>query len=74
MRECESRGIELWDLTDDDLAAISPSLNSEVREVLSVEGSVASRDAVGGTAPVRVAEQRADARDKVIEYRVWVNG
>ena len=25
VRECERRGIELWDLSDDDLAAISPS-------------------------------------------------
>lgn len=73
VRECEGRGIELWDLTDADLAAISPALTPAVREVLSVEGSVASRDAVGGTAPSRVAEQRAQARDQVIEYRVWAN-
>ena len=26
VRECEGRGIELWDLSDDDLAAISPHL------------------------------------------------
>ena len=42
---------------DAELAAISPDLTPEVREVLSVEGSLASRDAVGGTAPARVAEQ-----------------
>ena len=35
-------------------------LSPDVREVLTVEGSVASRDGVGGTAPVRVAEQRAE--------------
>ena len=29
----------------------------QVRDVLTIEGSVASRDARGGTAPVRVAEQ-----------------
>ena len=27
VRECEARGIELWDLTDEDLAAISPDLS-----------------------------------------------
>ena len=32
VRECEERGIELWDLTDDDLAAISPHLTPGVRE------------------------------------------
>ncbi|CAN7412070.1 argininosuccinate lyase [Knoellia sp. LjRoot47] len=62
VRVCESRGIELWDLTDDDLAGISEHLTPAVRDVLSVEGSLASRDAKGGTAPVRVAEQLERAR------------
>ena len=57
VRECEGRGIELWDLSDDDLTGISPHLTPGVREVLSVEGSLASRSAKGGTAPVRVGEQ-----------------
>ena len=35
----------------------APHLTPGVREVLSVEGSLASRSARGGTAPVRVAEQ-----------------
>ncbi|HYI51963.1 MAG TPA: argininosuccinate lyase [Microbacterium sp.] len=57
---CEERGIELSGVTDDMLAAISPELSVQVREVLTIEGSVASRDGVGGTAPVRVTEQRAE--------------
>ena len=60
--ECEERGIELWDLSEDDLAAISPLLTPEVRQVLTVDGSIASRDAVGGTALPRVAEQLAALR------------
>jgi hypothetical protein len=63
VRRCEERGVELWDLTDDDLADLSPLLTPGVREVLSVEGSLASRDAVGGTAPARVLEQLAAARE-----------
>ena len=51
VRECETRGIELWDLTDEDLAAVSEHLTPEVRSVLSVRGSLASRNAKGGTAP-----------------------
>jgi argininosuccinate lyase len=66
---CEQRGIELWDLSDDDLAAISPRLTPGVRGVLSVEGSLASRDGVGGTAPVRVAEQLQAARDAAVAAR-----
>ena len=62
VRACESRGIELWELSDTELAAISEHLTPGVREVLSVAGSLGSRDARGGTAPVRVAEQLAAVR------------
>ncbi|MDX8035529.1 argininosuccinate lyase [Lentzea sp. BCCO 10_0856] len=57
VRAAESRGVGLEDLTDDEFAAISPALTPEVRSVLTVEGSIASRNAHGGTAPERVREQ-----------------
>ncbi|WP_308468429.1 argininosuccinate lyase [Rathayibacter soli] len=56
----EENGLELSDVEDSALARISPLLTPEVRGILTVEGSVASRDGIGGTAPVRVAEQRAE--------------
>ena len=71
VRVCEERGIELWDLSDDDLAEISPHLTPAVREVLSVEGSLASRDAKGGTAPVRVAEQLQRVRETHADLSQW---
>jgi argininosuccinate lyase len=57
VRVAEQRGVGLEELTDDELAAISPELTSQVRDVLTIEGSVSSRDALGGTAPSRVADQ-----------------
>jgi argininosuccinate lyase len=69
VRRAEGGGIELWDLTDDDLAEISPHLTPDVREVLSVEGALDSRSAFGGTAPARVAEQLADLRLMLAEQR-----
>lgn len=60
VRACEERGIGLEDADDALLAQVSGHLTPEVREVLSVEGSVASRNGAGGTAPERVAEQRAE--------------
>ncbi|MFM8155431.1 MAG: argininosuccinate lyase [Actinomycetes bacterium] len=60
VRSAESRGVELWDLTDAELSAVSPHLTPQVREVLSVRGSLDSRSAFGGTAPARVREQLAD--------------
>jgi argininosuccinate lyase len=53
----EARDCELWDLSDEELAGISSSLNPRVREVLNIEGALSSRDAFGGTAPVRIREQ-----------------
>jgi argininosuccinate lyase len=71
VRVCEARGIELVDLSDADLAAISPSLTPRVREVLTVAGSLASRSSFGGTAPVRVVEQAIRLRTVLDEQRSW---
>jgi argininosuccinate lyase len=70
----ESTGRELDELTDDELAAINPALTPVVRGVLTVEGSLASRDGVGGTAPVRVAEQIGVLRERISADRAWVTG
>ena len=73
VRVCEDRGIELWDLSDADLAGVSEHLTPGVRTVLSVEGSMASRNAKGGTAPVRVAEQRERVVEAVTAARAWAS-
>ncbi len=71
VRTCEERGIGLEQLTDRDLAGISEHLTPGVRAVLSVSGSLASRDAHGGTAPARVSEQRAHLLKQVALARHW---
>jgi argininosuccinate lyase len=73
VQRAESQGIELWDLSDADLGEISPYLNPSVRSVLSVDGSLNSRNAFGGTAPARVTEQLS-ALDSMIaqERKRWV--
>lgn len=70
VRTAEDRGVGLDELTDDELAQISAALTPEVREVLSVEGSVSSRDARGGTAPVQVARQLSVVRDTADGLRI----
>lgn len=57
---CEANGIELADLTPDQLPTIAPELTPDVLDVLTIEGSVASRNGRGGTAPDRVREQIAE--------------
>ena len=69
VRVAEGRGVGLDELTDAELAGISPQLTPDVREVLTVTGSVAARDARGGTAPQRVAEQLSAVRDCVAGLR-----
>lgn len=65
VRFCEENGLDLDGPTDEQYLAISPHLTGDVRGVLTVEGSVASRNGAGGTAPERVAEQRAELAARV---------
>ena len=67
-------GGELDELTDDELSAVNPALTPAVRDVLTVDGSLASRDGVGGTAPVRVAEQLVALRARIDADRRWIQG
>ena len=60
VRRCEELGCDLPDLSDQQLVEVSASLTPGVRSVLSVEGSLSSRDGRGGTAPARVREQLAE--------------
>jgi argininosuccinate lyase len=66
---CELRGIELDEPTDAEFAAISPRLTPEVRSVLTVEGSISSRTGLGGTAPIRVAEQLSALTQRVRQLK-----
>ncbi len=61
VRLAESRGgVGLEELSDDDYASVSPHLTPDVRDVLTVEGSVNARTGYSGTAPASVARQLAD--------------
>ena len=57
VREAESRGVGLDELDDATLAGVHPALTPAVRDVLTVRGSVESRNAHGGTAPGQVRRQ-----------------
>ncbi|MFD4368696.1 argininosuccinate lyase [Rhodococcus sp. NPDC058521] len=71
VRSAESRGVGLADLTDEELAAVDPALTPQVREVLTVHGSITSRNARGGTAGVRVAEQLSGVQELARSLREW---
>ena len=71
VRAAEARGVGLDELTDDELAECDPALTPDVRAVLTVAGSIASRDAHGGTAPKRVSEQLDRVFAAAIEAHAW---
>lgn len=71
VRLAEARGVELADLSDEELAQASSFLTPEVRYVLTVEGSVGARRGRGGTAPERVHEQIAEAEAGLAQARTW---
>ncbi|MGE0357022.1 MAG: argininosuccinate lyase [Burkholderiales bacterium] len=64
VREAEAAGVDLAEIPLERLKSFSPLVEADVHDVLSPEGSAASRRHVGGTAPetVRAAIARARAR------------
>ena len=55
---------DLAEMSLEELRGFSPHIEKDVFEILTLEGSVAARDHLGGTAPkrVRAAVQRARAQ------------
>ncbi|WP_028477459.1 argininosuccinate lyase [Nocardia sp. CNY236] len=72
VRAAESRGVGLDELTDAEFAAVDPRLTARVREVLTVQGSIASRNARGGTASPQVAAQLEEVRRAAAASRGWL--
>ncbi len=61
----ESNELELSEVSDVEFASISKHLTPEVREVLTVAGSIRSRTGTGGTAVPRVLDQISALRKMV---------
>ena len=61
---CVEKACDLSELSLQELQAFSPGIGKEVFDVLTLEGSVAARNHIGGTAPnqVRAAIERARKR------------
>ncbi|WP_456434177.1 argininosuccinate lyase [Thermosulfuriphilus sp.] len=61
------RGLRLWDLSLEELRRFSELITEDVLERLSIEGSLKAKRSFGGTAPERVREALAEARDRLTE-------
>ena len=71
---CQVHDCELADVSDADLARISPLLTPDVRERAHRARALAARDRRGGTAPARVTEQLSGLRAAVAEQAAWASG
>jgi argininosuccinate lyase len=65
VRAAEQKGCDLADLTMDELRAFSPLVGEDIYGVLTLEGSLAARDHIGGTAPAQVRAAVARARTRL---------
>ncbi|HVF11902.1 MAG TPA: argininosuccinate lyase [Actinomycetota bacterium] len=68
------RGIEVAELSDDDLRAIHPEISARSISDLDPMSSVRSRRSHGGTAPERVAEQIARLESIMDDEERWLAG
>lgn len=71
VKVAEAAGIELDELSDEQFSEIDPALTSEVRSVLTVAGSLASRTTANGTAPASVRKQLANAEQVLAAQSAW---
>ena len=67
VREAERRACDLAALPLDDLREFSPLVDADVFDLLTLEGSVESRDHSGGTAPRQVRAAIAAARQEMLD-------
>ncbi|MCS6997516.1 MAG: argininosuccinate lyase, partial [Casimicrobiaceae bacterium] len=65
VRAAEAKGVDLADLSLEELRAFSPAIGEDVYASLTLEGSVAARRHVGGTAPECVRAEIARARARL---------
>jgi argininosuccinate lyase len=65
VRECEQLGCDLADLNLEQLQKFDSRIESDIFGVLTLEGSVASRKHIGGTAPERVRIEAQRILDRI---------
>ena len=65
VRRAEELGVDLPQLSLAELRTFAPQIGDDVFSVLTVDGSLAARDHIGGTAPAQVRAAVARARSRL---------
>jgi argininosuccinate lyase len=66
VKHASEAGVELGELSVATLQTFHPALGADARDVVSLRGSLAARDVVGGTAPAQVRSQIARHRARLL--------
>jgi argininosuccinate lyase len=69
VREAERAGVDLAQLPLAKLKSFSSKIGPDVKRILTLEGSVAARNHIGGTAPAQVRKAIARARSRLPRAR-----
>ena len=67
VRHAVDKGCDLSDLPLAELQKFSSQISADVYQVLTLEGSLASRNHIGGTSPVQVKQAIARARQALAQ-------
>lgn len=70
--EAEGANQDLWEAPLEMFKQVSPLFEADVLEAVSIEGALAAKDVSGGTAPMRVAQSLAEAREALAARRRWI--
>ena len=65
VRFCVEKGCDLSEMTLEQMREFSDLIESDVMEILTLEGSVKARDHIGGTAPLQVKNAIANMRERL---------
>ena len=65
VRFCVEKGCDLSEMTLEQMREFSNLIESDVMEILTLEGSVKARDHIGGTAPLQVKNAIAIMRERL---------
>lgn len=64
---------ELWEMPLGTFKQVSPHFEADVLPAVSIKGALAAKDVPGGTAPIRVAQSLAAAREALAVRRGWLD-
>jgi len=70
---CESKGLQLHELSDSDFTGVHPALTPDVRTCLTVAGAIASRKTVGATGGSALAKQLSDALAETKAHKIKIS-